>query len=147
MNLKNYTSTVPVSRTIARIEECLSQAGATGIMKSYADGKLQALCFKMGLPNGKEVAVRLPANEDAIYKTFIEAVRRPRNGTIPRLREQASRTAWKLQQDWIEVQLSLIQMGQAEAGQVFLAYIWDGHRTYFQALQEGKFKSLPEATE
>lgn len=46
MSLKNYTSSVPVERTISRIEQVLAKAGAGGIMKDYDCGGLVALAFK-----------------------------------------------------------------------------------------------------
>ena len=145
MLLKNYTSDVLVSRTIARIEEVLIKAGATGIMKDFENGRVQALCFRLPNPaqEGKEIAVRLPTNEAAIYKTLSSVVRRPRQGTEKRLIEQAGKTAWKLMQDWVEVQMSLILMKQAEPLQVFLPYIWDGKQTFFENLKGTGFRSLP----
>lgn len=65
-------------------------------------------------------------------------------------KEQASRTAWRLIQDWVEVQLSMVQMKQADFVQVFLPYVWDGKRnqTFYAALKECGYKGLlPERTE
>jgi hypothetical protein len=56
--------------------------------------------------------------------------------------EQASRTAWKIVQDWIEVQMSMIQMKQADTLQVFLPYVYDGKRTFYQVLQQNNFRGL-----
>ena len=145
--MKNYTSSVPISRTSSRIEECLAKAGASGIMKEYDKGKLSALCFRLRMPTGKDLAVRLPANEVEVYNVLVKAVKRPRNGTVERLRDQAARTAWKLQQDFVEVQLSMIEMRQTDAMQAFLAYVWDGKQTFYQALRQNNFKMLPTATE
>lgn len=147
--IKNYTSDVPVSRTIARIEECLMKAGATGIIKDFAGGRVSALCFKLQNPqnHGTELAVRLPTNEDEIYQVLAKSVRRPRAGTLERVKDQASKTAWKLMQDWVEVQLSLIQMKQADALQVFLPYVWNGKLTFYQSLSQSKFKMLTSGQE
>lgn len=61
--------------------------------------------------------------------------------------DQASRTAWKIVQDWVEVQMSMIQLKQADLIQVFLPYVFDGRRTYYQALKESNFAGLlPEKT-
>lgn len=145
--IKNYTSSVPVERTVGRIEQLLAKAGACGILKDYAAGRLIAISFRVNLPTGKLVAVKLPANTDAVYQSLRNQIVRPRAGTLDKLREQADRTAWKLMQDWIEVQLSLIAMQQVDFMQVFLPYVWDGRRTYYEALKSDNFLALPETTE
>jgi len=141
--IKNYTSGVPVSRTVSRIEECLAEAGASGITKSYTDGKLTALCFRVELPNTKTVDIRLPANADAVYESLKSQVKRPRSGTLEKLREQAERTSWKLMQDWTEIQLSLIQLQKIDFLQVFLPYVWDGQQSFYHAIKGNNFKALP----
>ena len=141
--IKNYTSGVPVERTLARIEAALVRGGATGVSKEYGEGRLLAVCFAVVDPQtGRRTAVRLPANVDGVYQALRAAVKRPRRGTLDKLRDQASRTAWKLMQDWVEVQMSLIQMQQAEFLQVFLPYVWDGQRTFYAVLKDSGFKLL-----
>lgn len=141
--IKNYTSGVPVDRTLAKIEAALVRGGATNVSKDYKDGMLSAVCFVVVNPQtGQRMSVRLPANADGVYQAMRASVKRPRAGTLEKLREQASRTAWKLMQDWIEVQMSLIQMQQAEFLQVFLPYVWDGKKTFYTALKDGGFKML-----
>ncbi len=50
-------------------------------------------------------------------------------------------------QDWVGVQMSLIQMHQADTLQVFMPFIWDGKRTFYQAVKDGGYKALlPEKT-
>lgn len=143
--MKNYTSTVPVEITIGRIEKILASAGVKNVMKDYDDGEVAAVYFTLpnpAVPNGL-VPVRLPANIESVMKVLREEMKRPRPETLKRLWGQAHRTAWKLMQDWIEVQLSLIELQQVEALQVFLPYVWDGRRTYYTALKDGGFKMLP----
>ncbi len=147
MKLKNYTSNVPESRTIARIEECLAEAGASGISKDFAEGRLTALTFRVSLPSGRPMSIRLPANSDGVFTAMMKEVKRPRASTAGKIREQASRTAWKLMQDWVEVQLSLIQMQQADFVQVFLPYVWDGKSTFYEQLKAKNFLALPQARE
>lgn len=147
-NIKNYTSTVPVWRTIARIEETLAEAGVQGIQKEYEECRLVALSFSIVLPNGKPVRIRLPADVKAVYQTMASAVRKPHRGTLERIKDQAERTAWKIQQDWIEVQLTLISLQKADFLQVFLSYVWDGKRTFYTALKDSGYKNLlPEHAE
>jgi len=143
--IKNYTSTVPVERTISRIELILVKCGAMNIVKDYDNGQLKAIFFAVSNPqNNQRIIIRLPANSEAVYQTLTETVKRPRQDTFKNLRHQADRTAWKLMQDWVEIQLSLIEMNQVEFLQVFLPYVWDGQKTFYTALKESGFKMLEE---
>ena len=147
--MKNYTSSVPVETTIARIEKALARFGATGVAKSYKNGEVESLSFTIIEPmTGKGIGIHLPAKVEAVKKILASEVRRPRAGTYrsrsteERIEQQAARTAWKIVQDWVDVQLSLIEMGQAEALQVFLPYVWDGKKTFFDQIKGGHFKML-----
>lgn len=142
--MKNYTSTVPVTRTISRIESALVRGGAKGIQKQYEDGVLVAIFFSVDT-GGKLLNIRLPANVEAVIKVLKKPVKRPREGTLDRIIEQADRTAWKLVQEWIEIQISMIEMEQADFLQVFLPYVWDGKTTFYAAIKANGFKMLPEA--
>lgn len=140
--LKNYTSDVPVSRTVARIEEILAKCGASHIAKEYGNGGVIVALQFMIAAGGKNVVIKLPANPEKVFQALKAQVSKPRNGTMDRIREQSHRTAWRLQQDWVEVQLSMIQMGQAEMLQVFLPYVFNGRQTYYEVLSERGFKGL-----
>lgn len=155
MFLKNYTSEVPVSTTIYRIEQVLIRCGVTGIMKEYGlNQRVVAITFRVVLPGDIKQMIRLPADEDkaldALWKDYMgedlvdgkkkwdSRKRRNKNSFT----DQAARTAWKIVQDWVEVQMSMIQMQQADLAEVFLPYFFDGRRTYYQALKEAKFAGL-----
>jgi hypothetical protein len=148
MNIKNYTSGVASETSIARIESKLAAVGASGIMKLYGpDKRVSAIIFQM--PNGsRNHAIRVPANVEncyqALWKDYCLRVSRPRDDTKSTIRDQAERTAWKLVQDWIDVQVSMIVMKQADALEVFLPYVWDGRQTYFESMKGGGFKQLPQ---
>jgi hypothetical protein len=88
------------------------------------------------------VSVKLPANVEGVFEAMKREVKRPHTGTIQRLREQSGRTAWKLMQDWVEVQLSLIAMQQAEFIQVFLPYVWVGKQTFFDRIKNDNYLAL-----
>jgi hypothetical protein len=147
--VKNYTSSVPVDTTIVRIEKILAKFGATGIAKSYNNGEVESVQFSIIEPTtGRGMVIHLPAKVAAVRKILADSVSRPRSSTYrsrsteDRINDQAARTAWKIIQDWVEVQLSLIEMGQAEMLQVFLPYVWDGEKTYFDLAKGQKFKML-----
>ena len=142
--IKNYTSSVPVERTIMRIESVLVQGGATNISKDYKEGTLKAIFFSIVMPDGKRVSIRLPANADKVYEVMQARIKKPRKLTMFKVVQQADRTAWKLVQDWVEVQMSLITMQKADFLQVFLPYVWDGNRTFYTSLKESNFKLLSQ---
>lgn len=143
--IKNYTSGVPVERTINRIEGALIRGGAIGISKEYKEGLLEAIHFSIPNPKGPGMTIiRLPGDAKAVYKALLDKMKRPREETLKRLEDQAARTAWKLIQDWVEIQMTLIEMQQLEFLQVFLPYIWDGKQTLYNYLKDTGFKMLTE---
>lgn len=159
MFLKNYTSEVPMSQTIYRIEQVLIKCGVTGITKEYIGtaGDVAAITFRVPSPNGS-ITIRLPADTeralDALWLDYVDGDQLNEKGdavssygTRKKKRrgefgEQAARTAWKIVQDWVEVQMSMIQLRQADTLQVFLPYVFDGQRTYYQALKESNYRGL-----
>jgi hypothetical protein len=159
MFLKNYTSNVPVSDSIARIERVLITCGVAAIGKEYGpSGEMVALNFEIAFEPGKSpVKVRLPADKDACLvslwndycgvdgacshdKTRANSShKKKRRGEFA---QQAERTAWKLMVDWVEVQMSMIQMKQAETLQVFLPYITCNGETFYQRLKGQGYRAL-----
>lgn len=148
MNLKNYTSSVPAHQTISYIEAYLASAGVSGISKQYENGQPAAIFFHIDLAP-QRFTVRLPARiaevQEYLWAEYCSCTRRPRKEKDDFL-EQATRTAWKIQQDWVQVQISLIKLKQAEFLEVFMGFLWDGKKSYFQRLEAAQFKQLPEST-
>lgn len=151
MNLKNYTSSVSPDITIARIERLLVDAGATGIAKEYEGKRVKAIVFQMPHdPQKMPLTIKLPANVEKCLEYFWKDHCRTRSlrsrKTSEDFRQQAESTAWKLQQDWVEVQTSLIRLQQQSGIQAFLPYIFDGKQTFYERLQIGNFKALLPAS-
>ena len=157
MFLKNYTSDVPIGETIRKIENVLVRCGVSGIMKEYVgtQGEIAAITFRVDTATGA-LTIRLPADKakatDALWLDYVDgdtitpdgnhvynARKKKKRGDFA---EQGARTAWKTVQDWIEVQMSMIQMKQADTLQVFLPYVYNGRQTFYQSLQENGFKGL-----
>lgn len=157
MFLKNYTTDVPVSVTLHRIEQVLLEAGASAIQKEYGpEAKVLAVTFHIDTAVGKQV-IRLPANEEmaleALWLDYVDGdeLQADGNSCVSWSRkkkrkhefiQQAQRTAWRIVKDWVEVQMSMIHLKQAELMQVFLPYLYDGKRTYYEALKDSKFAGL-----
>jgi len=146
VNIKNYTSSVPVSTTVARIEQMIADAGANGIKKEFVAGQPVSITFEICFADSRPIMVRLPANVEACIEAFWQDYRQHRgprsNKKREDFRDQATMTAWKIQQDWVEVQLSLIRLHQQEFLQAFLPYVWDGTSTFYERIRGGGFKAL-----
>jgi hypothetical protein len=149
MNLKNYTSSVPVHQTISYIEAYLAQCGVTGISKEYGPGGIAAaIYFHIEFPPNR-YTIRLPAKVDMVqeqlWQDYVARTKRPRLKKED-FAVQAARTAWKIQQDWVQVQMSLVKLKQADFREVFMGFLWDGKQSYFQMIEDNKFKQLPQST-
>ena len=146
MNLKNYTSKTPANTTISYIETYLADCGVTGITKEFKAGIPVALFFHIDIGD-KLFTIRLPAKIDEVHeylwRDYVNGHVQPRKEKED-FREQAAQTAWKIQQDWVQVQMSLIKLKQVDFIQVFMGFVWDGEQTYYDRLKGGGFKALPE---
>lgn len=146
MNLKNYTSSVSAQTTISFIEAYLMECGATGIAKEINHGHVAAIIFEAPDDKGRKRLIKLPANVEGVHeflwRDYASNAVRPRKQKED-FRDQATRTAWKIMQDWCQVQMSLIKLKQADLLQVFLPYIWDGNQTYYDYLKGSNFRALP----
>lgn len=60
------------------------------------------------------------------------------------IKAHAARTAWKIMQDWVDLQLTLIQLDQLEPMEAFLPYVFnpDTGQTFFEHARERSFKQL-----
>lgn len=141
--VKNYTSQVPVNRSVQHIEDRLVKHGAKNILKLYDNKKLTGVAFIVSV-NQKDIPFRLPARIDRVEKQLRSTIKRPRTGTMDRIVQQAERTAWRLLADWVDVQISLIELDQVELIEVFMPYIYDhtSDQTFFEKMKASGFKLL-----
>ena len=146
MNLKNYTTEVPASRSQDYIEKLLVEFGASNIMKEYADlanlpGKrCTTISFIIEIDGYK-----LPFRIDAKVINVAAWLRRKKpNSTTKTIHEQAERIAWKQQYELLHLQLGQIEMTQLEKLEVFFPYLYDvqNQKTYYEKVKEGNFKAL-----
>lgn len=126
MKIKNYTSTVPSERSRARIQQVLVELGATQIGMDVSDGRVSGMSFQVNI-EGQTLKYRLPARVGSVYECLSKKKSKRKDMRQDEARRmQADRTAWKLLQDWVEVQASLIQIGMSTATEVFLPYMLVG---------------------
>jgi hypothetical protein len=144
--IRNYTSSVQADRSIAQIERKLVVAGARNIAKQYDEQhRVSGLVFDLPVGEGehkKTVPVALPARVERVAEAIMATYRRgPRDKQ--KIYQQSERTAWKLMLDWVDVQLSLIELNQAEPAEVFMPYfVCAGKKTMYQVFSENNFKML-----
>jgi hypothetical protein len=143
--IKNYTSTVSIAKSVQHIEERLMKHGAKQILKICENQKLIGIAFSVDV-NGKEIPFKLPARIDRVEQQLYSFVKRPRPDTKNRIAEQAGRSAWKLLADWVDIQMSLIELDQVELVEVFMPYIYDdfNKQTFFEKMKNSGFTLLED---
>jgi hypothetical protein len=143
INIKNYTSQINAETSISRIEKNLVKAGCNNILKSYEDEILTGLSFTK-IVNENTMAFKVEAKKKTIYKLLMAEYTRPTEKSKEIALQQSERTAWKIISDWIEIQLTLIHLEQADFLQVFLPYIFDHKtgKTFYNKIQDNGFKLL-----
>lgn len=144
MPLLDYTTSVPVSRTISQIQAKLVEHGARAVMMEYDDrGRINALAFKVRTPNG-ELPIRLPIDAGATLKVL---QRQYANREIPGRyadEEHAYRVAWRIIKDWVEAQMSILETEMVKMEEIFLPYvITRGGQTVYQVMAERHFMLGP----
>jgi len=153
MNLKNYTSSVPVERSIMLIEKLLMDAGAVNINKTIdpATKEVSGIVFQINVDQ-RPIVFKLPSKVEQCFKMMWKQVS-PRSAHRDSVKEnvmnQAKRTAWKLLFDWVSIQVSMIQIQQVELLEVFLPYAYDyqSEQTFFEKLKGNGFKQLNQSNE
>jgi len=120
--IKNYTTQISVEKTIGEIEGLLSRYGAKKILKEYDDNQnIQYLTFMIKFNNGY-IPIRLPSNPEKIIVILNE---KADTGKIPKKyknnKEQAYRIMWRVILDWIDAQITMIEIGQKNLLQIFLS--------------------------
>ncbi len=141
------TTEVPASRSLAEVSAVLVAAGASSIQTLYENGKPIGLQWSMRL-YGVDVWFRLPAKIEPVF----QLLRKRRRGSVTArdqeaLKDRAERVAWRQLLTWVKVQMSLIELGMVEYGQVFFPYMQEhpNARPAWEWFRDEKFKLLPGA--
>ena len=140
----NYTSDVPVSRTVNEIQNELIKARANSVRMDYKDGEITAVYFQIEV-EGKNLPFRLPVKSEEAYKIMYAG--RPQEWKYGESRkEQAKRTAWRIVLTWLKAQIALIELEQAKPEEIFLPYLIVGQNTtLFETMKQNQFL-LPSST-
>lgn len=143
--IKNYTSTIPATTSLARIENFLVQAGAKMITKDYssADKSCIGLFFTFQV-DLMPVNFKVTAQTEECYNVLLSTYKRITPEAKKRCRDQAARTAWKIISDWVEIQVTMINLKQAMPLQLFLPFAVNKNdgKTFYETMVEQKFSPL-----
>lgn len=143
MVVRNYTTKIHVEKTVMEIEQILIKFGARGIYKDYQGSKLSGIMFYL-IKDGHKIPFKIPMNIEKSRTIITKAVR---EGKLPKrfleepLRsEQGERVVWRIIKDWIDSQLSLLEMEFADAIEILLAYAYNvvEQKTMYQKFIEKK---------
>ena len=144
----DYTTKVPVSRTIAHIQAKLVEHGARAVMMEYGDdGRIKALAFIVKIPNG-ELPIRLPIDATATLRVL---ERQAENREIPASYakdEHAYRVAWRIIFHWVSAQMALLETEMVKMQEIFLPYVvTPGGQTIYQVMDGKGFLLGPGESE
>ena len=136
--IKNYTTDVPVKKTIEEIHTLLAQNGATGIATEYESGLIKDIFFKIKYQN-RELAFRLPAKPQEVYDALFKGMQYEDRLKQQRM-QKASMIAWRICKTWLEAQLTLINLKQAQIQEVFLPYlVMPNNQTLYEHMKGNQF--------
>lgn len=137
MAIKNYTTSINVTKTIGEIQALLARAGASAVMCEYnGDGLPSSIAFRIETPNGV-ISYQLPARIENVYSCLCKTTDVPK-----RLKsmEQAGRVGWRIVKDWISAQLAFIESEMVTLDQVFLPYAQNAKtgQTVYEMMEENR---------
>lgn len=151
MPLKNYTTSIPVEKTIAEIEMILALHGCSDIWKQYDGlGNVTGINFVINAGSGK-IPFRLPAKVEAVRNILITEREKGNIGLSKKKAadiNHARRVCWRIIKDWISSQISLIELDMAKIEEIFLPYALVGkNQTLFEKMEKSRFVALSEHKE
>lgn len=105
----NYTTAVPVARTVGECQEMLAAAGAASVAVHYEGGDPCGLSFQLRTPHGPR-SFTLPVNIDGVRAMLVKASKdgklRSDGYRVAKFetREHAASVAWRVIRDWVEAE-------------------------------------------
>lgn len=131
MALLNYTTEVPVARSVGHVQALLAKGGATRIAIDYEDGQPSGVAFQVDGPHGP-LSYVLPVRAHLVHAVL----QRERIDRRYQTAEHAKRVAWRIVKDWLEVQLAMLAADLVTMDQLMLPYqqvaagvtVYDLHR-------------------
>jgi hypothetical protein len=135
---RQYTE-IEATKTIAEIQQMLSEAGAEAVLLEYKDRRAVAVSFRIQSEYGL-ISFQLPARVEQATRLMTRN-RRIRNPAKWQL--QAERTAWRVIWDLVDAQLATVKLGLTAITEVFLPYAQDSQGgTLYERMRATRFAAL-----
>jgi hypothetical protein len=118
----NYTTKVDPMNTATECIKMLAAHGATDMGLTTDQGSPTGLVFVTATPWGKR-QFTMPLNIAGVERELAKAYKAGRIQRAYTGRDHATRVAWRVLKDWLEVQLALIDAGVQELHQLMVGYM------------------------
>lgn len=135
MPIRNYSSDQSPEQSAGRIQGMLAERGGRNMSYDYdEDGNMTCLRFSMPV-NDITMWFELTVNVEAMLQALDADKKVPMTKCNM---AQARRTAWKNKSDWLHLQLTEIDSGQADIVQLMLGYaVTLEGKSLYRAIMEG----------
>ena len=146
MNLKNYTTTIPASKSIAEIENILMRFGATNIMKTVDTERqiYKQIKFTLGI-EGRDVPFMFVSDIDKTAEFLFENYKSERKRcqkTKSDFIKDAYNITWRNYKDLIFSQLSIMHLGFFKTEEVLVGYLMTGENSILsKKMLDSKFRN------
>lgn len=120
MPILNYTTTVPVEKSMGEVIGALTRRGVTRISSTFGeDGSPSGIAFTMTTDYGPR-EFELPVRVEGVLRAMLADKSVARTKANP---EQAARVAWRIAKDWLAAQSALIDADLASLDEVMMPYM------------------------
>lgn len=144
MPLKNYSTEIPVDKTVTDMQKVLARHGAKSITVEYDNGEPAVVRFRYPTQFG-ELPFRVPVAVEPVWRYLVNKGQEVGIDRRFRTKQQAARIAWRSGLDWLKLQLDFVDTGMVSFEQAMFGYLTaPGGRTYYE-LMVPDLKALPEA--
>ena len=141
MALMNYTTEVPVEKSVAELQRILTKHGAQKLLiENDGSGNIVAFSFMIQTDRGLQ-GFKLPIEWERVLAVLKGQKVQPRYQT----KEQALRVGWRILKDWTQAQLAIIETRMVTLDQVFLPYATaDDGRTLYEVVKASNLLGTPK---
>lgn len=136
----NYTTDIPVQKTIGEIQILLVRAKASAIAFDYDDSQnIKSVFFKIKRQDGTELPFKLPAKAEEVYQKLYAGKSGEWRYKEARM-EQSRKTAWRIIYTWLKAQMALLELEMVKAEELFLPYMMvSSTQTLFENMEKKGF--------